>query len=218
MEQTKLKRFKRILFILIFAIVLSIGIMMRTTSSCNAINTTSSCNSINTTSNVETVDALPKVVVDTAIIKDSIAEQLISEVEEYLKKQSPNSHKFISKYLVQAGLNHNIDICFMMAQTQLETNFGTVGVGRESSRRSLFGIATRRYVDYESATNDYCKLLHKHYLRKGRTEKHLMIKYVTHSGARYAGNPNYEAELSRTYKDIVRKTNIQTLQTEWNKM
>ena len=218
MEQTKLKRFKRILFILIFAIVLSIGIMMRTTSSCNAINTTSSCNSINTTSNVEMVDTLPKVVVDTAIIKDSIAEQLISEVEEYLKKQSPNAHKFISKYLVQAGLNHNIDICFMMAQTQLETNFGTVGVGRESSRRSLFGIAARRYVDYESATNDYCKLLHKRYLKKGRTEKHLMTKYVTHSGARYAGNPNYEAELSRTYKDIVRKTNIRTLQTEWNKM
>ena len=218
MEQTKLKRFKRILFILIFAIVLSIGIMTRTTSSCNAINTTSSCNSINTTSNVEMVDVLPKVVVDTTTIKDSITEQLISEVEEYLKKQSPNAHKFISKYLVQAGLNHNIDICFMMAQTQLETNFGTVGVGRESSRRSLFGIATRRYVDYESATNDYCKLLHKHYLRKGRTEKHLMTKYVTHSGARYAGNPNYEAELSRTYKDIVRKTNIRTLQTEWNKM
>ena len=45
-----------------------------------------------------------------------------------------------------------------------------------------------------------------------------MTKYVTHSGARYAGNPSYEAELSRTYKDIVRKTNIRTLQTEWNKM
>ena len=69
MEQTKLKRFKRILFILIFAIVLSTGIMMYTTSSCNAINTTS---------NVEMVDALPKVVVDTAMMKDSIAEQLIS--------------------------------------------------------------------------------------------------------------------------------------------
>jgi flagellum-specific peptidoglycan hydrolase FlgJ len=209
MEQTKLKRFKRILFILILAIVLGTGTIMYTTSSCNAVNTSS---------NVEKVDTLHKVVVDTVAIKDSIAEEIMSEVAEYLKKQSPNAHKFIPKYLVQAGLNHNIDICFMMAQTQIETNFGTMGAGRESSRRSLFGVAVRRYGDYESAINDYCKLLHKSYLGKGRTEKHLMTKYVTHSGARYAGNPNYEAELSRTYRDIIRKTNIQNLQAEWNKM
>ena len=207
MEQTKLKRFERILIILIFALLFNTIMVTNNMLKCSAENTKMLTNNSHT-----------YLLVDKDALKDSITSQLINEVKSYLRMQSPKAHHFIPKYIVQAGLNNDIDICFMMAQTQLETNFGTVGAGRESSRRSLFGISARRYVDYESATNDYCKLLHKHYLGKGRTEKHLMTKYVTHRGARYAGNPNYEAELSRTYRDIVRKTNIRTLQTEWNKM
>lgn len=208
MEQTKLKRFKRILLIFFFAFVFSVGAFVHSTS-------TYKTNNVVVT---EQIDSCAEIIIDTVSIKDSIKQEIITEVTNYLKNQSPNAHKFIPKYLVQAGLNYNIDICFMMAQTQLETNFGTMGAGRESSRRSLFGVAIRKYGDYESAINDYCKLLNKSYLGKGRTEKHLMTKYVTHSGARYASNPIYEAELSKTYKNIINKTNIQTLQNEWNKM
>jgi flagellum-specific peptidoglycan hydrolase FlgJ len=154
---------------------------------------------------------------DTISKQDSIQKLIVKEVETYLQKQSPKAHRFIPKYLVEAGLNHNIDICFMMAQTQLETNFGTMGAGRETSRRSLFGVAIRRYGDYETAINDYCRILNKSYLGKGRNEKHLMTKYITHSGARYAENPRYEIELSRTYNDICKKTNIPNLQKEWKK-
>ena len=207
MEQTKLKRFKRIIFIFIFAFIFSTGIFMYATEN-NTVEPV----------NIEKVDTIASTKIDTTSIKDSIQEVIINEVANYLKKQSPSTHKFIPKYLVKAGLNNNIDICFMMAQTQLETNFGTLGAGRESSRRSLFGIAARKYNNYEVAINDYCKILQKSYLGKGRTEKHLMTKYVTHGGARYASNPKYEAELSKTYKDIIKKTNIRSLQAEWNKM
>lgn len=208
MEQIKLKRFKRILLIFLFAFALGTGIFMHATSNTVSTKFTS----------IEKIDTVESEKIDMVSIKDSIRQILINEVTCYLKKISPFAHKFIPTYLVQAGLNHNIDICFMMAQTRLETNFGTMGAGRESSRRSLFGIAIRKYDDYEAAINDYCRLLNKSYLGNGRTEKHLMTKFVTHSGAKYASYPKYEAELTRIYKDIVRQTRIQSLQSEWNKM
>lgn len=209
MEQTKLKRFKRIALIFIFAIVFCTSIFVSATSSkTTPVNI----------HKIERVSAIKEVKVDTISLKDSIQQEIVKEVALYLQKQSPRANKFIPKYLVQAGLNHGIDICFMMAQTQIETNFGTTGAGRESSRRSLFGVAIRRYANYETAVNDYCNLLKKSYLGKGKTEKHLMTKYVTHSGARYAGNPQYEAELSKTYKDIVNRTRIRSLQNEWERM
>ena len=112
-------------------------------------------------------------------------------------------------------MDWNIDILFIMAQTQQETGFGTLGAGREKSRRSLFGVAVRRYTNYENAVVDYIQILKKSYLTKGRTEQHLMKKYVTTNGGRYASDPNYEATLRKTYNDISRKTNIKELQTKY---
>lgn len=147
--------------------------------------------------------------------KEQIKSELICEVSKYISSRTKKANAFIPKYIVNAALEHNIDICFMLAQTQIETTFGTAGAGRESSRRSLFGVAVRRYSNYEAAVNDYCKLLKKSYLVKGRTEKHLMAKYVTGSGARYAGNPKYEVELTNAYNVIKRKTNIYKLQQDY---
>ena len=118
---------------------------------------------------------------------------------------------------MQAGLTNNIDICFMMAQTQIETCYGTTGAGRETSRRSMFGVIKRHYADYEQAINHYCEILKKYYLVRGRTEQHLMTKYVTGTGGRYAGNPRYEIELRAAYKQIKSTTNIYSLQQEWNR-
>lgn len=214
MKQTKLKRFKRILPILV---LITITIICCPVLKCsNVFNTTTDTKQQITPVKVERPHTPAIAKVDsTKIIQDSIKEELINEVTEYLYSQSPRAHKFIPKYLVIAGLKNNIDICFMMAQTQLETNFGTRGVGRETSRRSLFGVSVRRYGDYESAINDYCALLKKSYLTKGKTEHHLMTKYVTIRGGRYASNPNYEKELKSAYKNIVAKTRITELQKKW---
>ena len=106
----------------------------------------------------------------------------------------------------------------MLAQTQLETNFGTLGIGREKSRRSLFGVYAKKYTSYEYAIEDWCNLLHKSYLGKGRTEEHLMNSYTTHSGKRYAENPSYEIYLKSTYKSIVKSTGLKQMQTELESM
>lgn len=148
---------------------------------------------------------------------DSIRIEMIGEVNKYLTKSTRGkADPKLAEYLVDNALEHNIDLCFMMSQTKIETCFGTAGVGRTSSRRSLFGVIKKKYPNYDDAIDDYCKLLKKSYLVKGRTEKDLMRKYVTGSGYRYASNPNYERELSGTYKEISRSTNLTNLQAKYN--
>ena len=165
-----------------------------------------------------------KVLIDTVNIellispKDSIKNQLIEQVENYIYKSFPKTHKTIPTSIVEIGLEKNVDILFMMAQTQIETSFGTAGAGRESSRRSLFGVAKRKYSSYNDAIDDYVALLKKSYLAMGRTEQDLMRRYTTVSGYKYAGNPNYEAELRNTYSIIKKRTDIKKLQDKYRKL
>jgi len=148
---------------------------------------------------------------------DSIKDKLIKEVEDYIFGNFPKTHKTIPRSIVENGLEKDVDIMFMMAQTQIETHFGTVGAGRETSRRSLFGVAKRRYSNYDEAIMDYIAILKKSYLTRGRTEHHLMRNYTTYSGNRYASNPNYEVELRGTYSDINKRTKIKLLQDRYKK-
>lgn len=149
---------------------------------------------------------------------DSIKSELITEVENYVFGNYPKTNKQIPVLIVENGLENEIDIMFMMAQTQIETSFGTAGAGRESSRRSLFGVAVKKYQTYESAIEDYVRILFKFYLTRGRTEQHLMKKYTTSGGARYAGNPNYEVELRNAYSNIKSNTKISKLQEEYKEI
>jgi len=214
MEQTKFTRFKRIvnkkLLSILIVLILFFGALSYLYI-CNAAPTEQK-------STIEYVSPQQNITkIDTIQIKDSIQNELINEVSQYVKTQAPKSHEFIPMYLVQAGLDNNIDICFMMAQTQIETCYGTTGAGREISRRSMFGVIKRHYPNYEESINHYCEVLKKYYLVKGRTEQHLMTKYVTGTGGRYAENPRYEIELRTAYNQIKRTTNIHSLQEEYNK-
>ena len=220
MEQTKFTRFKRIvnkelLSILIVLMLLFGSIYLLTCNSAPVEYKNIPIENVSRHHHVAKIDTFQ--IIDTLQIKDSIQNKLVDEVSKYVKLQAPKSHQFIPKYLVQAGLNNNIDICFMMAQTQIETCYGTTGAGRESSRRSMFGVIQRKYPTYEHAINHYCEVLKKYYLVKGRTEHHLMTKYVTGTGGRYAANPRYEAELKVAYNYIKRTTNIYNLQEEYKK-
>lgn len=214
MEQTKFTRFKRIFSKNLLAILIVIMFMLGSAfiAKCEANYTQPKMQKIEYVSPIENVTKI-----DTVQIKDSLKNELIEEVSKYIKKQAPKSHQFIPKYLVQAGLSNNIDICFMMAQTQIETCYGTLGAGRESARRSMFGIIQKRYSNYEAAINHYCEVLNKYYLVKGKTEQHLMTKYVTAKGGRYAENPRYEIELKTAYNQIKRTTNIYSLQEEYKR-
>lgn len=148
-------------------------------------------------------------------LKDSIKQCLVEEVERYIFKKSPKSNHGLPKIIVEHGLKHDIDIMFMMAQSQVETNYGSMGAGRESSRRSLFGVAIKRYNSYENATNDYCNILKRNYLTNGKTIDNLLRNYVTKHGVRYAEDERYEIVLSGAYMTINEKTNIRSLQNQY---
>lgn len=147
--------------------------------------------------------------------RDSIKNELLLEVENYIYSNFPKTNKEIPTAIVENGLEQDIDIMFMMAQTQRETSFGTAGIGRETSKRSLFGVVSRRYDTYDAAVVDYIDILKKWYLTRGRTEQHLMQRYTTSGGGRYAEDPHYESKIKETYAYINRKTNIRKLQLEY---
>lgn len=213
MEQNKLKRFERIIqnFLLIIVFVVCSVAIFKTCESCSAQNKLEP----EPTGVYYACDTLKDTIVAPIRTQLTVTNELIDEVEKYIKTKTNKHHQLIPKYLVLAGLKNDIDICFMMAQTQVETCYGTLGAGREVSRRSLFGVAIHKYGDYEKAINHYCEVLHKYYLKPGKTEQHLMSKYVTNSGARYAENPNYEHDIRTAYNHIKKHTNIYNLQEEY---
>ena len=210
MIMSRKKKFKRIL---LCALLISLPFFQSLKGNTNDVNNDNDkkvtmCITTNDTMNLDTA-------VFGQLIKDSIKNELIDEAENYIFKNYPKAHKNVPMLIVENGLEHDIDILFMMAQTQQETGYGTLGAGRESSRRSLFGVAVRKYDNYENAVVDYIRLLKKSYLTNGRTEQHLMKRYVTSRGGRYAGDPNYEATLRKTYRDISKQTKIKELQNKY---
>lgn len=211
MEQTKFKRFKKIIFTITVFLFITIG-SSQLSWCCN----NNSYNHINSNKIYDVND----INIETSVNKeyDSTYAAVLKATANYINKQAPKAHNDLPKYLLDAALEYDIDLCFMMAQTQLETNFGTLGAGREKSRRSLFGVYTKKYTSYEYAIDDWCNLLNKSYLGKGRTEEHLMNSYTSHSGKRYAENPSYEISLKSTYKSIVKSTGLKQMQTELKNM
>ena len=157
--------------------------------------------------------------VDTLMIykKENLKLDLINEVDSYIRKYFPKAPSNLADILVANAIEHDFDLCFMMAQTQIETGFGTAGAGRTSSRRSLFGVC-KRYKNYENAVDDYCRLVNKSYLGSKRTIHDLMRNYITLGGARYAGNRSYEKELKRQYNVIKSNTKISKMQSDLQKM
>ena len=136
---------------------------------------------------------------------------LTDEVQQYIDRISPKSNLLIANYIVDYSLEYNLDICFVLAQTQIETNFGTLGVGRSTSRYSLFGVC-KSYTNYDDAVKDYCRLVRTSYLGTVKTENDLMRNYVTLSGKRYASNRKYEVSLRKLYTKIKNTTKIYELQ------
>ena len=176
--------------------------------------------------NAETIDinkyaynsVSTEIVVNNKPTKDGIIELIKKEAITFVKKYYPNCPNIIPTHIVKMGLENNIDICFMLAHTQLETTFGKAGIGRASSRHSLFGVERRHYSNYVDAINDYVNLLKTSYLVKGRTEHSLLKNYVNKSGYRYAGNPNYEVSLRKYYNTICNVTKIKSLQNQYKKL
>lgn len=165
--------------------------------------------------NVEKVDTAQAVSVNKEIALNNCKVMLTEEVEDYIESKTKKFDKDISKHLVEECLNNDIDICFALAQAQIETNFGTTGIGK--SRKSMYGVY-KTFKSRKHSTEHYIALLKEKYLGTKKTIHHLMKNYATLKGGyRYSSNPKYESELKKAYSEIKRKTKISELQDECNK-
>lgn len=149
-----------------------------------------------------------------------VEEELIIEVEEYIKKVAPSS-KLTPSLLVGACEEYNVDICFVLAQGEIESHFGTKGMA--SKTNSVWNIGAwdnlalakvKKYSHPDRSIYPYLITLKTKYMSEGKLEEDLMYNFVSVDGHRYASDTSYESKLRAKYKFIKENTNIYMLQEE----
>lgn len=153
--------------------------------------------------------------------------ELVNEVDNYIK--SVASQSSLDGYvIVEECMNSGIDICFVLAQGENESHFGTTGLARRTN--SVFNVYAfdgqsheqisekGKYKHPNYSVAPYIELLKNDYLINGKTEYDLMDgEYVNKNGARYASSETYEKALLAKYTKIRQNTKIDSLSQETNK-
>jgi len=153
--------------------------------------------------------------------------ELVNEVDNYIK--SVASQSSLDGYvIVEECLNNSIDICFVLAQGESESHFGTAGLARRTN--SVFNVYAfdghsheqisekGKYKHPNYSVAPYIELLKNDYLVNGKTEYDLMDgEYVNKHGKRYASSETYEKTLLAKYTKIRQSTKIDSLSQETNK-
>ena len=146
---------------------------------------------------------------------------LVREVQSYIDKVAPTSN--VRGYaIVDECEKYGIEICFVLAQAEIESHFGTKGLG--SRFNNVFNVdvhdkvkgkkdMNKKYIyNYPNESIEpYLQLLTNKYL-VNKLESDLLIKYVDTNNSRYASDPDYEEKLRSKYNNIVSSTNIENLQ------
>ncbi len=161
-----------------------------------------------------------------ALKYDSLKIELINEVNNYIKKAAPTT-KLHANVIVEECINNSIDICFVLAQGEQESHFGTTGLARKTN--SVFNVyafdgrghnqisSNGKYKHPNYSVKPYIELLKKNYLVNGKTEYNLMHgKFVNKYGQRYASSKTYEKTLLAKYTKIKQSTIIDSLIQEMN--
>lgn len=143
--------------------------------------------------------------------------ELVNEVQSYIDLIAPTSN--LRGYaIVEECEKYQIDICFVLTQGEIESHFGTKGIG--SKLNNVFNVGVfdgytaeeinKKYrFDYPNESiQPYLQLLTDRYL-VGKLESDLMNEYIDINGNRYASNPEYESMFSAKYKYICENTKIQ---------
>lgn len=142
---------------------------------------------------------------------------LINEVQNYIAQVASTSN--LRGYaVVEECEKYNIDICFVLAQGEMESHFGTKGVAAKTNMvwnvKAFDNKSAEAIIkdgdgcDYPNESIEpYLKLLTTKYLIN-KTEEDLLKKFVDIDNKRYASNPNYEVMVSEKYKFITENTKI----------
>lgn len=150
------------------------------------------------------------------LIRDSLRRALVKEVESYIRKSNKN-YKFDVPQLVDLCLEKEFDIPLLLSQAQLETNFGSTGIGR--TKNSMFGFVSKCYKSKDLSIEDYVKTMQKSYLPEGRSVSQLFSSgFRNVSGYKYAGNPHYASEIKSIRLNILRTTNIDLISKQINNL
>lgn len=145
---------------------------------------------------------------------------LVDEVQTYIDLVAPTSN--LRAYaLVEECEKYNVDICFALTQAEIESHFGTKGLGGKINNVFNVGVFDGKSlaeIDKKFKPNHpnesihlYLDLLVNNYL-VGKVEEDLMQNYIDKNGSRYASNPDYESMFSAKYKYIVENTKIKEIQ------
>lgn len=142
---------------------------------------------------------------------------LVNEVQKYIEQVAPASN--LRGYaIVEECEKYDVDICFVLAQGEIESHFGTKGIA--SKLNSVFNVGiydgkTSEEIDEKyrfeypnESIEPYLKLLTTRYL-VNKLEHDLMHKFVDVNGNRYASDKDYEIKISSKYKSICENTKIQ---------
>lgn len=151
-----------------------------------------------------------------------VKRKLVQSVNEYINSNYPQS-KLSGEAIVRLCVKHDFDICFALAQAEIESHLGTKGVAARTNSpwnvgahngRTAEQMKTRGfgYTHPNHSIEPYIRLVKDNYLGNKKTFNNLMCRYVSLGGKRYASDPNYERKLANKYKDICSGTKINNLQ------
>ena len=152
--------------------------------------------------------------------------ELVTAIDEYIASVAPNSC-LNGIAILDNCLKYNMDVCFVLAQGQNESYFGTTGLARKTN--SVFNVLAfdgkkfeeidrkGKYKYPDESIEPYMILLQKEYLINGKTEYDMMDKYVNKHGKRYASSETYEVALKNTFLKIKNNTRIDSLSQELHK-
>ena len=141
---------------------------------------------------------------------------LVNEVQNYITQIAPSSN--LRGYaIVEECERYDVDVCFVLAQGEIESHFGTKGVGAKLNNVFNVGVfdnltsedvnKTYKYSYPNQSIEPYLKLITNKYL-VNKLEDDLMQKYTDINGNRYASDKNYEAKLRDKYNSICSSTKI----------
>lgn len=149
---------------------------------------------------------------------DSIKSVLVEQVNSYIQQSAPTS-ALDGLVVVNNCIDYDIDICFVLAQGEIESHFGTKGLARKTN--SVFNVyafdgkelheinKNGKYRHPDDSVEPYIELLKREYLVENKTEYDMLKKYVNYCGNRYASAPDYEQKLSSKIEKIHQTTDIE---------
>lgn len=152
--------------------------------------------------------------------------ELVMAVDKYIKDTAPTSC-LNGITLVDKCLEYDIDICFTLAQGQVESHFGTKGMARKTN--SVWNVGAYdgyaydsipplgKYASPDASIEPYLVLIKEQYIGDSRTEYDLLNKYVSLKGKRFASAENYENTVRKQFTFIKNNTPIDSLSLEMKK-